>query len=323
MGRNRGQVVPLRIALVTGGTSGIGAAVAEALASHPWTIVIVGRDRVRCESTVARVRQTTGNSKVDYLVADLSSQPAVRQVAQEFHCRYNALHVLINNVGGLFLKRQESADGIEMTLALNHLAPFLLTNLLRDLLHTSAQARIINVSSSGHHLSHGVRREDLQWRRGIYRGFQAYHQSKLANLLFTYELARRLEGTGVTVNAVHPGFVSTNIGRDKPWYWRMLKPVIAAVFRVRAVTADESARGIVHLATASDVDRVTGRYFADGIPVPSSAASRDVETARWLWSVSEELTGLQGSDEENSRTSAHGALARIVQQPNEASNAVL
>jgi NAD(P)-dependent dehydrogenase (short-subunit alcohol dehydrogenase family) len=313
----------VKIALVTGGTSGIGAAVAEALARHPWSIAIVGRDRTRCESTVSRIRQTTGNRHVDYLVADLSSQHDVRQVAQEFRSRYSALHVLINNVGALFLTRRDSVDGIEMTLALNHLAPFMLTNLLRDLLHASAPARVINVSSSGHHLSHGIRRDDLQWRRGVYRGFQAYHQSKLANLLFTYELARRLEDTEVTVNAVHPGFVSTKIGCDNPWYWRMLKPVIARVFGVRAITPDQSARGIVPLASSADLSRTTGRYFVDGRPAASSAASQDVETARWLWSVSEDLTGLPSADEARSRTGGDRSLARIVQQSDRANHAVL
>jgi retinol dehydrogenase-14 len=311
-----------KIALVTGGTSGIGAAVAEALASYPWTIVIIGRDRARCESTAARIRRTSGNRQVDCLVADLSSQGAVREAAREFRARYDALHLLINNVGGLFLNRRESADRIEMTLALNHLAPFLLTHLLRDLLQAGAPARIINVSSSGHHLSPGLRRDDLQWRRGIYRGFQAYHHSKLANLLFTYELARRLDGTGITVNAVHPGFVSTNIGRDNPWYWRMLKPVIATVFRVRAITADESAKGVVHLATSPDLDQVSGRYFENGIAAPSSAASLDADAARWLWSVSQDLTGLRTADEENSRTPVDSSLARIVQRPTKAGNAI-
>jgi NAD(P)-dependent dehydrogenase (short-subunit alcohol dehydrogenase family) len=214
-------------------------------------------------------------------------------------------------------------DGIEMTLALNHLAPFLLTNLLRDLLHAGAPARIVNVSSSGHHLSHGVRRDDLQWRHGIYRGFQAYHQSKLANLLFTYELARRLEGTGVTANAVHPGFVSTNIGSENPWYWRTLKPIIARAFRVRVITADESARDIVHLASSADLDHVTGRYFVNGLAVPSSAASQNVDTARWLWSVSEELTGLPSTDDHKSRAGVDGSLARIVQQSDQVNHAVL
>ena len=308
---------------MTGGTSGIGAAVAEALARHPWAVVIIGRDRPRCESTVSRIRQTTGNRNVDFLVADLSSRHAVRQVAHDYRSRYRALNVLINNVGALFLKRRDSVDGIEMTLALNHLAPFLLTNLLGDLLQAGAPARVINVSSNGHHLAPGVRRDDLQWRRGMYRGFQAYHQSKLANLLFTYELARRLEGSGVTVNAVHPGFVSTNIGSDNPWYWRMLKPLVARAYRVRTISADESARGIVHLATSAHLSHVTGRYFVNRLAVSSSAASQDQDAARWLWSVSEELTGLQCADKHSSRAGADGSLARIVQQSNQANHAVL
>jgi NAD(P)-dependent dehydrogenase (short-subunit alcohol dehydrogenase family) len=307
--------MPTKIVLVTGGTSGIGAAVAEALASYPWTIVIVGRDRERCESTAARIRRTSGNPHVDCLVADLSSQAAVREAAREFRARYDALHLLINNVGALFLNRRDSADGIEMTLALNHLAPFLLTHMLRDRLQAGAPARIVNVSSSGHHLSPGLRRDDLQWRRGIYRGFQAYHQSKLANLLFTYELARRLHGSGITVNAVHPGFVSTNIGRDNPWYWRMLKPVIATVFRVRAITAAESAKGVVHVATSPDLEQVSGGYFENGIAAPSSVASQDADAARWLWAMSEDLTGLRTANEESGRIPAESSMARIVQPP--------
>jgi NAD(P)-dependent dehydrogenase (short-subunit alcohol dehydrogenase family) len=279
--------------LITGGTSGIGAAAAEALARAQWTVAVVGRDRARCESTISRIRQATGNGRVDYLLADLSSQSGVRAAAREFRARYDALQVLVNNVGGLFLNRRESQDGIELTLALNHLAPFLLTNLLLDLMRRSQPARIINVSSSGHHLSAGLRRDDLQWRRGFYRGFQAYHQSKLANLLFTYELARRLEGAGITSNAVHPGLVATNIGMDNKWYWRMLKPAVNMVFKDRFVPADEGARTVVYLAASPDVEGVTGSYFVDEAAAQSSAASRDMEAARWLWRESEELTGLQ------------------------------
>jgi NAD(P)-dependent dehydrogenase (short-subunit alcohol dehydrogenase family) len=296
MGGDPDPVVPVKVALVTGATSGIGAAVAEALASSPFTVVIVGRDQARSESTVARIRHVTGNNRVDYLLADLSSQDAVHRMCHEFLRRYSALHVLIANAGGLFLKRRESVDGLEMTLALNHLSPFLLIHLLSDVLRATGSARIVSVSSNGHHLSGGIRRDDLQWRRGIYRGFQAYHHSKLANLLFTYELARRLEGSGVTANAVHPGFVDTNIGRDSPWYWRMLRPAIARAFKVRTITAEESARGVVHLAVSPEVAHVTGRYFVDQLPAPSSVASQDVDTAQWLWAVSEELTGLKKRD---------------------------
>jgi retinol dehydrogenase-14 len=281
-----------RRALVTGATSGIGAATAEVLARLQWAVVLVGRDRARCESAVARTEHATGNSNLDYVLADLSTQQGVRDAAEQFLTRYNTLHVLINNVGGLFLNRRENRDGIELTLALNHLAPFLLTNLLLDVMRRSEPARIVNVSSIGHHLSEGIRRDDLQWRRRFYRGFQVYHKSKLANLLFTYELARRLEGTRVTVNAVGPRLVQTNIGTDNRWYWRMLKRALDRVFAGHFITPKEGARTVVHLATSPDVDEVTGRYFVDETEVSSSPASQDVETARWLWRMSEELSGL-------------------------------
>jgi NAD(P)-dependent dehydrogenase (short-subunit alcohol dehydrogenase family) len=281
-----------RVVLLTGGTSGIGAAAARALVERNLTVVIVGRDRTRCESTIALIKQATPTGAVDYLLADLSSQAGVRYIAEEFRRRYGSLHVLINNVGGLFMNRRQSVDGIELTLALNHLGPFLLTNLLLPLMSASAPARIINVSSSAHQLSTGLRRDDLQWRRGLYRGFPAYRQSKLANLFFTYQLAHRLEGTGVTVNASDPGLVSTNIGMDNAWYWKLLKPVMDKVFRLRYVDPDRGARTLVYLATASEVERITGSYFVDEAAVLSSAASRDEDTGRWLWRASEELTEL-------------------------------
>jgi retinol dehydrogenase-14 len=282
-----------RIALVTGGTSGVGAATAEALARRQWTVVIVGRNQARCDATVGRIQRATGNADVGYVLGDLSSQREVRAVAQEFRIRYGALHVLVNNVGAVFMRRGESVDGIERTLALNHLAPFLLTNLLIDLAQRSEPARIVNVSSVGHTLSKGIRKDDLQWRRGWYRGFLVYHQSKLANLLFTYELARRLAGTRVTVNAVHPGLVATNIGMDNPWYWRMAISATGRLFRSRFIDATEGAKTAVYLASSPAVEGVSGAYFVDEAPVPSSPASRDADTARWLWRVSEKLTGLR------------------------------
>jgi NAD(P)-dependent dehydrogenase (short-subunit alcohol dehydrogenase family) len=281
-----------RITLVTGATSGIGAATAEALARRRWTVVIVGRSAARCESTVARIRQATGNPDVHFLVGDLSSQADVRRLAGEFRRRFTALHVLVNNAGGLFMNRRESVDGIELTFALNHLAPFLLTNLLLDVICGTASPRIVNVSSAGHRLARGIRRDDLQWRRGWYRGFKVYHHSKLANLLFTYELARRLAGTGVIVNAADPGLVATNIARDNPKILISLKPLFDAVLGLRYKSPDEGAHTVVHLAASPEVAAVTGRYFANEREEASSAASQDVETARWLWQASATLTGL-------------------------------
>jgi NAD(P)-dependent dehydrogenase (short-subunit alcohol dehydrogenase family) len=278
-----------KVCLITGATSGIGAAAAEALARRGATVVVVGRSRERCAAVLERVRRASGHSSVDSLTADLSSQTEVRRLAREFEARYPRLDVLINNAGAIFKSRRLSADGIEMTFALNHLAYFLLTNLLLDTIKASSPARVVNVSSCGHEKVAGLDFDDLLSRRG-YRPFQAYFRSKLANLLFTYELSRRLAGTGVTANAVHPGLVATNIGRSNGWSWRVMKPVFDRVFGLKYVSAEEGARGVVHLASSADVEGVSGRYFAGPEPAESSEASRDEAAALRLWRESESLT---------------------------------
>lgn len=282
-----------RICLITGATSGIGAAAAEALVQRGASVVLVGRDRARCESTAERLRGV-GRGAVDFLVADLSAQAEIHRLASEFLRRYGQLHVLINNASAIFLRRSETVDGIESTFALNHLAYFLLTNLLLDCLKASAPARVINVSSIGHTHVNGINFDDLQWRRS-YRGFKAYHQSKLANLMFTYELARRLRGTGVTVNALHPGMVTTNIGRNNGWLWRIGKPIGDRYFGFKYVTAAEGAQTVVYLARSPEVEEVTGGYFDNQKPAESSAASRDEAAAARLWQICEELTGIAAS----------------------------
>ena len=191
-----------KICLITGATSGIGQAAALALAKMGLTVIVVGRSEGRCQNTVAHIQRETGNFHVDYLLADLSVQAQVRQLAADFKARYKRLDVLVNDAGAIFLRRQLSADGIEMNFALNHLAYFLLTNLLLDTLKASAPARVVNVASNSHRNSH-LDFENLQLKRG-YNPMRAYGRSKLANLYFTYELARRLDSTGVTVNAMHP-----------------------------------------------------------------------------------------------------------------------
>jgi NAD(P)-dependent dehydrogenase (short-subunit alcohol dehydrogenase family) len=275
-----------RIVMVTGATSGIGAASAQALAGMGATVVLVGRNSKKCEATVDRIRHETGNRSVDHLTADLSSQASVRELAERFRSRYPRLHVLINNAGAIFLKRQLSADGIEMTWALNHLGYFLLTNLLLETLISNAPARIVNVASCGHELVRGLNFDDLQGQRG-YKGFLAYHRSKLANLLFTFELARRLEGTRVTANALHPGLVATHIGENNGWVWRVLKPVVSRFYNIRYIGAEEGARTITHLAMAPELEGLSGQYFVDRKVVCSSEASRDESAARRLWEVSE------------------------------------
>ncbi len=278
-----------KICMVTGATSGIGAATAEGLARRDAALILVGRSRKKCKATADLLRSKTGNTSVEYLVADLSSQSEIRSLAQEFLDQHSRLDVLINNAGGIFMTRRQTVDGLEMTFALNHLAYFLLTTLLLDTLTASAPSRIINVSSCGHERADGIRFDDLQGNRN-YRGFEAYHQSKLANLHFTYELARRLAGTGVTVNALDPGIVATSIGRNNRWIWRVVKPLYDVLFRMKYISSAEGARTVLHLAAASEVDGVTGLYFANERPVASSDVSRDEAAARRLWQVSEELT---------------------------------
>ena len=213
-----------KICLITGGTNGIGKSTAQELARMGATVVIVGRNAQKTAQVVEEIRAASGNKNVDSLLADLSSQQEVRRLADEFKSKYAQLHVLLNNAGAVFMQRQLSVDGIEMTFALNHLAYFLLTNLLLDTLKASAPARIINVSSDAHARGK-IEFDNLQGERSYSSG--AYGNSKLANILFTMELARRLEGTGVTVNALHPGFVATGFGKNNPGF--LMKIIRAAV----------------------------------------------------------------------------------------------
>ena len=212
-----------RTCLITGATSGIGRATATALAGMGASLVLVARDRARGEETAAQIAQQTGNRAVTLLFGDLSSQAAVRRVAAEFLASEQPLHVLINNAGVVNLQRSVTVDGIETTFAVNHLAYFLLTNLLLDRLIGSAPARIVNVSSDAHKFG-PLDFDDLENTRR-YRAMRVYGQSKLANILFTGELARRLAGSGVTANSLHPGAVATNIWSHAPGYVRVVLPV--------------------------------------------------------------------------------------------------
>jgi retinol dehydrogenase 12 len=274
-----------QVCLVTGATSGIGEVTAHALARQGATVVVLGRNSEKGAATVASIQQESGNPSVDFLLADLTDQDQVRRAVAEFRDGYARLDVLINNAGGFFWMRQESVDGIEMTLALNHLAPFLLTNLLQDMLKASAPARVINVSSDMHR-SAQMDFDDLQIERG-YSGRKAYGRSKLALTLFTYELARRLGGSHVTANAVHPGFVATGIGLTNA-FLRLFRPAI----RLFAKSPEEGAETSIYLAASPDVESTTGAYFVDKQTVPSSPASYDEAAAARLWEISAQLTGL-------------------------------
>jgi NAD(P)-dependent dehydrogenase (short-subunit alcohol dehydrogenase family) len=275
-----------KICLVTGGTNGIGKATAQALAQMGATVVIVGRNAPKTAQLVEEIRAASGNKNVDSLLADLSSQQEVRHLANEFKSKYSHLHVLINNAGGFFMQRQLSVDGIEMTFALNHLASFLLTDLLLDTLKASTPARIINVSSDAH-ASGRIEFDNLQGEQNSRP--RAYDNSKLANILFTMELARRLEGTGVTVNALHPGFVATGFAKNNG-------KVIAALVSIFApLVARSPAKGAetsIYLASSPSVAGVTGEYFYDSHVILAAPQATDTVVARKLWHVSAKMVHL-------------------------------
>jgi retinol dehydrogenase 12 len=272
-----------KVCLLTGATRGIGRAAADALARSGLTLVLVGRDGPKVEETVRAVRSATGQSQVEGLVADLSLSSEVRRLAQEVRQRYSRLDVLINNAGAIFTRREETAEGREKTLALNHLGYFLLTLELLDLLKASAPARVVNVASDAHR---GMRLdfEDLENRKN-YSGLRVYGQSKLMNILFTNELARRLEGTHVTVNALHPGVVATGFGQNTPGIFRSLVKLAAPFMR----TPEKGAETLVYLATSPEVEGVTGQYFHNSKRAVSTPAARNPESARKLWEASEKL----------------------------------
>jgi NAD(P)-dependent dehydrogenase (short-subunit alcohol dehydrogenase family) len=276
-----------KVCLVTGATSGIGEVTARELARRGARVIIAGRSAARCAATLERIRAETGSTAVESLLADLSSQSDVKRLADEVQKRCQRLDVLINNAGGLYQARRESPDGIELTLALNHLAYFLLTNLLLPLIKASAPARIVNVASDAHR-GGSINFDDLELKER-YSGWRAYQQSKLANVLFTYELARRLEGTGVTANAVHPGFVRTNFFTELTgWTGRLIRGGAALV----AISPEEGARTLIHLATSPEVTGKTGQYFVKERPVASSPRSHDEATAQKLWQISQEMTAV-------------------------------
>jgi len=242
--------------LITGATNGIGKAAARGLAKLGAQVVIVGRNAQKCAETVAELRASTGNQAIEALRADLSVMAEVRHLADQVKARYPRLEVLINNAGAYFDKRLTSADGYEMTFALNHLGHFYLTTLLLDLLKASAPARIVNVSSDAHRFA----RLNLvnPHHPPTYNGFRVYGQTKLANVVFTYELARRLEGTGVTANAMHPGFVRTGFGRNNEG----LISKIFSLLQAFALTPEQGADTVIYLASSPEVEGVSGKYLS-------------------------------------------------------------
>jgi NAD(P)-dependent dehydrogenase (short-subunit alcohol dehydrogenase family) len=270
--------------LITGGTSGIGRATAIGLASMGARVGITGRDRDRADQAATAIARASGNPSVDVFVADMSSQAEVRRLADEVLSAYPRLDVLLNNVGGYWDTWHVTADGLEHTFALNHLAPFLLTNLLLERLKQSAPARVVTVASGAHAMGR-IDFDDLQGERS-YSGSRAYNQSKLANVLFTYELARQLEGSAVTANALHPGVVRTSFGAGDPGgVQKLLVPFMRPFMK----SPTQGAATSIHLASSPDLVQVTGQYFANSKPKRSSKASYDEAVAARLWQVSANL----------------------------------
>ena len=275
-----------KVCLVTGATSGIGLDTALGLAQLGATVVLVGRNRARGAVAVARIRDETGSASARYCPVDLSVQAEVRQFANDFRAYYPRLDVLINNAGAFFHRRQESADGIEMTWALNVLGPFLLTKLLLERLTASAPARILCLSSFVQRWGR-IHFDDLQGKHR-YNRVRAYSQSKLALVLLNSECARRLEGTGVTVNTLDPGLVSTGIiSGNGGWPWVPFQFLAHLV----AISPAQSAQTCLHLASSPDVAAVTGQYFVRGSRVSSSPAVNDPPAAQRLWRVCLQMTG--------------------------------
>jgi NAD(P)-dependent dehydrogenase (short-subunit alcohol dehydrogenase family) len=274
--------------LVTGATSGIGLEASVALARQGARVVMVGRNPAKTEAAVAGVASRSGSREVSHLLADFASQASVRALADAVRSRLDRLDVLVNNAGGVNKARQVTVDGIEATFAVNHLGYFLLTNLLLDLVVKSAPARIVTVASVGHRRGN-LDFEDLGFERGGYSIMRAYGRSKLANILFAAELARRLAGTGVTSNSLHPGSVDTNIWSGAPLW---AKPIIHLALRPFFISAERGGERIVQLAASPALEGVTGKYFETGEAVDPAPLARDAALATRLWDVSARMVGL-------------------------------
>ncbi len=276
--------------LITGSTSGIGKEIALGLAKMKANVILVGRNKVKCQATTEEIWRKASiaadKSRISYLLADLSSQASIHQLANEFLDSYGSLDILVNNAGVFLSRRFTTIDNIEYTFAVNHLAPFLLTNLLFEKMKASSPSRVITTSSVAHRGAY-INFDNLQFERGRYNGVEAYRQSKLANILFTKELARRSRGSGVTSNCFHPGGVRTNLVQNNPWYYRL----IWATINPFLVSPKKGADTAIYLASSPKVAEISGEYFVNRKPVRLLGLADDYDTAARLWKISEELTG--------------------------------
>jgi NAD(P)-dependent dehydrogenase (short-subunit alcohol dehydrogenase family) len=272
-----------KVVVITGGTSGIGQVAAERLAGMGARVVLVARSQARADETLARLRSAGPDAQHAAHLADLSSIDATRQVAAKIAAAEPRVDVLINNAGALFNRRQLSPDGLEMTFAVNHMAYFVLTEGLRERLVATPGARVVS-TASGAHNGAKLDRDDLQSAKS-YSGFAVYGRSKLCNILWTRELARRLDGTGVTANCLHPGFVATRFGDGSGGFLQAVMPLA----KLMAINPQKGAETIVYLASSPEVAEVTGKYFYQCKPLEPSPEARDDALAGWLWDQSQTL----------------------------------
>ncbi len=273
-----------KVCIVTGASTGIGRVTALELARQGAHVVLVCRNREKGESAIAEIQEKTGSTKTELLLCDMSSQKDIRRAAAEFLGKHDRLDVLVNNAGAINDKYEKTVDGLELTFATNHLGYFLFTELLLETLKKSSPARIVNVASDAHKAGK-MNWDDLQLEKG-FSGWAAYAQSKLANILFTFELARKLEGTGVTANCVHPGVVASGFGQNNKGIIKMFYSVAAPFLK----SNEGGAKTQIYLASSPEVEGVSGKYFANIKPLNPSARARSNEDAKRLWDVSEKLT---------------------------------
>jgi NAD(P)-dependent dehydrogenase (short-subunit alcohol dehydrogenase family) len=279
-----------KVVLITGGNTGIGLETAVAVAGMGAQVVFTARDAQKGQTALGEIRARSGSDDVEVMALDLSRLASVREFAAKFAAGHDRLDVLVNNAGGVLSTRSETEDGYESTFQVNHLGPFLLTQLLQPLLVAAAPSRVVNVSSTAHKQARkGLDFDDLQSEQG-YRGFSAYGRSKLANILFTRELARRWDDSGVSANALHPGLVATHFGRDGDQ--GRLASLAMPILKPFALSPKQGAQTSIYLASAPEVEGITGGYWVKSAPASPSAAAQDDGAARKLWEVSEQLVAV-------------------------------
>jgi NAD(P)-dependent dehydrogenase (short-subunit alcohol dehydrogenase family) len=281
-----------KVVVVSGATQGIGFEAAKALANKGARVVITARDQGRGEKAVADLKRLTGNDRVEVVLVDFASMQSIKDAAHELHNRIDRLDVLLNNAGAVYSDHLTSKDGLELTFATNHIGYFLFTHLLLDLLKQSAPARIVNVASDAHKAARsGIDFDDLERKRG-YTGFVVYGETKLMNILFTRELARRLEGTGVTVNCLHPGVIASGFGTNNSGLLGFATRNLGKYF---LITPEQGAQTSIYLCTSPDVAGVSGKYFAKSKEAKTTRHGVDDAAAKKLWELSEKITGVSSS----------------------------